>query len=146
MYVSFLLLPITAWIAYLLMQQRHQLSALSASVWRAEIRVEELATFERCVAQLESTQAVLESGIDETTSGVRALHHSIADIPFSVLEAIPVTRGTTKVVRGVHDLISDGVYASISLGNQLAGSASRSGIKASSNKPAEPEADDEKED
>lgn len=109
--------------------QRLALRQIRRQIQRAEIQRSEQRLYALCVEQLEKTQALLESGIDETTAGVRALHQEIANIPFSVLESIPVTRDTTKVVRGIHDLISNGVYSAISVGNQMAGSASRSGIK-----------------
>ena len=59
---------------------------------------------------------------------MRTIHKGIAAIPFGILEAIPVTRHTTKVVRGTHDLISDAVYGSISIVNKTSGKVIRKGI------------------
>ncbi len=47
------------------------------------------------------------------TGVVQTAHQAIAAIPFEVLEAIPVTRGTSRIVRGIHDEISGGVYRTI---------------------------------
>lgn len=74
------------------------------------------------------TQEILEGSIEGTTATVRAIHKGIASIPFGILETIPVTRDTTRVVRGTHDLISDVVYSSISAANKTSGKAIRKGI------------------
>jgi hypothetical protein len=44
----------------------------------------------------------------------RATHQGIAAIPFGILEQIPATAQQTRVVRGIHDEISRGVYQAIS--------------------------------
>lgn len=78
--------------------------------------------------QLLEAQEILEGSIDGTTATVRAIHKGIASIPFGILEAIPVTRDTTRVVRGTHDLISDVVYSGISTANKASGKVIRKGI------------------
>lgn len=85
-------------------------------------------------AQLLETQEILEDTFDITTSSVRTLHKGIAAIPFGILEAIPITRHTTIVVRRTHDLISDVVYSSISIATKTTGKVIRKGIGASSRK------------
>ena len=78
--------------------------------------------------QLLEAQQILEDTIDTTTAIVRSLHKGIAAIPFGILEVIPVTRHTSQVVRGTHDLISDVVYNSISIINKTSGKVIRKGI------------------
>lgn len=85
-------------------------------------------------SQLLEAQEKLEDTIDTTTAIVRTLHKGIAAIPFGILEVIPVTRHTTKVVRGTHDLISDVVYRSISIVNKTSGKVIRKGIGKASHK------------
>jgi hypothetical protein len=88
----------------------------------------ELVLFIENQRQLLEAQEILEDTIDITTATVRSIHKGIAAIPFSILEAIPVTRDTTRVVRGTHDLISDVVYSSISFANKTSGKVIRKGI------------------
>lgn len=78
--------------------------------------------------QLLEAQEILEGSIDGSTTTVRAIHKGIASIPFGILEAIPVTRNTTQVVRGTHDIISDVIYSGISAANKTSGKAIRKGI------------------
>ncbi len=84
--------------------------------------------------QLFEAQEKLEDTIDIATATVRTIHKGIAAIPFGILEAIPATRHTTKVVRGTHDLISDVVYSSISIANKTSGKVIRKGIGKANNK------------
>ena len=84
-------------------------------------------------SQLLESQEKLEVTIDVTTSTVRSIHRGIAAIPFGILEAIPITRHTTMVVRRTHDLISDVVYSSISIATKTTGKVIRKGIGTSSN-------------
>lgn len=88
----------------------------------------ELVLFAENQRQLLEAQEILEGSIEGTTATVRAIHKGIAAIPFGILEAIPVTRDTTKVVRGTHDLISDVVYSGISAANKTSGKVIRKGI------------------
>lgn len=82
--------------------------------------------------QLLEAQKLLEHSIDGTTATVRTIHRLIASIPFGILEAIPVTRRVTKIVHGVHDLISDVVYSSISITNKTSSKALRKGLEKTS--------------
>jgi hypothetical protein len=77
--------------------------------WNAE-RQRFLATRER----LASGSDLLGTVVEAPTSITRASHEAIAAIPFTVLESIPVTAETTKLVRGIHDEIADTVYDIIS--------------------------------
>lgn len=76
-------------------------------------------------AQLEQLQQVAESGVEGTAALVQSIHKGIASIPFGVLEAIPATRSTTRLVRGIHDLTSAGVYGGISAANRGIGRSIR---------------------
>lgn len=75
--------------------------------------------------RLAEWQEVTEASISGGTQAVRAVHKGIAAIPFSILESIPATRDTARIVRGIHDFTSDNVYAAISTVNRLAGERSR---------------------
>ena len=77
---------------------------------------------------LREIQQAAELGVDVGTNTVRAIHMGIAAIPFGILDAIPVTRHPSRLVRSVHDEISGVVYDSISGGNRLLGSALRLGL------------------
>lgn len=122
------------------------LGATAAALWQQRRSSRELATAHlgmrrvaaaflessRAEAQLETLhqlQRVAEQGVELGTNTVRNVHRGIASIPFGILEAIPVTRHPTRIVRGLHDQISDVVYDSISGGNKLIGSALRLGLK-----------------
>lgn len=71
--------------------------------------------------RLAEWQEVSVMAMDEGTLAVRDIHRAIANIPFGILEAIPVTRDTTRVVRSIHDLTADGVYAGVGIANRLLG-------------------------
>ena len=75
--------------------------------------------------RLAEAQQLTESAVDLTTEAVRKIHFGIASIPFSVLEAVPVTRDTTRVVRQTHDLIANAVYGTIRGVNRITGMATR---------------------
>lgn len=89
----------------------------------------ELARAEAQLQTLRELQQTAELGVDAGTNAVRAMHMGIAAIPFGILDAIPVTRHTSRLVRTVHDQISGVVYDSIAGGNRLLGSALRLGLK-----------------
>ena len=63
------------------------------------------------------------------TRAARALHQGIASIPFDILETIPATRDTTRVVRRIHDFTADNVYAAISAVNRLAAESGRERLR-----------------
>jgi len=52
--------------------------------------------------------------VDLPTAITRFSHDAIAAIPFAVLESIPATADTTKVVHQIHDEIAHSVYDAIS--------------------------------
>lgn len=77
-----------------------------------------------------AVQQFAESAVDGTTRTVQGLHRGIASIPFEILQSIPETRNTTRIVREVHDVTSDTVYGGIRGINRLLGKRLRHGIKA----------------
>lgn len=89
--------------------------------------------------ELRTLQATTESLVDGGTQLVKDVHMGIANVPFSILESIPITRSTSKLVRGIHDLTSNTVYASIKGTNKAAGAGFRLGLNARTPKSREKE-------
>lgn len=85
--------------------------------------------------QLADAQRLSEAAVSGGTSAVQAIHKGIAAIPFTILESIPVTRDTTRIVRASHDLISDAVYGTIKAVNSGIGAGLRAGLEAGVKKP-----------
>lgn len=79
--------------------------------------------------QLADWQEVSESAMDESTLVVRDIHQAIASIPFGILEAIPVTRDTTRVVHAIHDVTAAGIYAGVGFANRLLGRRLRQALE-----------------
>jgi hypothetical protein len=103
-------------------EQRRHMQRLAAAML-------EQARAEAQRQTLREIQQAAELGVDVGTNTVRAIHMGIAAIPFGILDAIPVTRHGSRLVRTVHDQISGVVYDSIAGGNRLLGSALRLGLK-----------------
>lgn len=121
-------------------QQRQKRQQTERNLRYIAARQAELVLLAENHQLLVDTQEILEESIEGTTATVRAIHKGIASIPFGILEAIPVTRDTTRVVRGTHDLISDVVYSSISVANKTSGKVIRKGIgEIEGNKPDQAE-------
>src|SRR5690606_25569141 len=55
--------------------------------------------------RIAETQQLTETAVDIGTQAVRQIHFGIAAIPFGILETVPATRDTTRVVRQAHDVI-----------------------------------------
>ncbi len=102
-----------------------QVAELAAQLERTAALKADLRWWRESLRRLAEWQEVTESGIDGGTRAVRAVHQGIAAIPFEILDAIPATRDTSRVVRNIHDFAADNVYAAISAVNQLLGSGSR---------------------
>jgi len=103
-------------------------AALLASQWvrqqrlglrNAERRVvafaSELGHARAAQVRLDSLRDQMSETLDASSRAVRETHRAIADIPFSILESIPATRGGARQLRRIHDLASDGIYTGISL-------------------------------
>lgn len=100
------------------------------ALFRAEILQFEALRLQRSERQIADAQRLTEAVVSGGTQTVRTLHRGIAAIPFGILEAIPVTRDATRIVRASHDLISDAVYGSIQAVNRGVGHGLRAGLKA----------------
>ena len=106
-----------------------QLSASRDALFRREIEQAEGERLWRAEQQLAQAQEVSETAVSLGTGMVRGVHRGIAAIPFSILEAIPATRDTTRLVRKTHDLISDAVYGSIGAVSRGVGAKLRAGLQ-----------------
>lgn len=100
---------------------RRELGLTGQQIHRCAVHQRELLQIVENHRLLQDVQNVTESLVDEGTAVVRTIHKEIASIPFEILESIPQTRDTTRVVRSVHDVTSDSVYAGISVANRLLG-------------------------
>lgn len=95
----------------------------------ATARANELRRIARQRQQLAAAQALGEGAVDGTTRAVQGIHRGIASIPFGVLESIPATRDTTRIVREIHDLAADSAYGTIRGVNRLLGKGMRRGLQ-----------------
>ncbi len=132
--LAFVSLLISACTLRVVWQQFHLHQQCKSHLLHVSCAKQECQLLIKQQAQLLETQVQLEKTIDITTSTVRSLHIGIAAIPFGILEAIPVTRQTTVVVRRTHDLISHMVYSSISIATKTTGKVIRKGIDISHRK------------
>ena len=57
--------------------------------------------------------SVLKTGFQETTRRAQEMHRAIADLSFQAQQWIPGLVGPMRLVKSVHDAITDGVYAAI---------------------------------
>jgi hypothetical protein len=108
---------------------RQRLNKAARLQYRVGVRQQELQRMGELRAQLAAGQALAENVVEGGAATVRTVHKSIANIPFTILESIPATRDTTRVVRRIHDVISDGVYGGISAGNKVLHEVARSAGK-----------------
>lgn len=108
---------------------KQELLRLEADLQRAladgRAQAERLATLEN----LREAQATAEQVLAAGGSVVREVHKGIAAIPFNILESIPATREPSRLVRGVHDSITDGVYGALSGLNKAVGREIRKGLQ-----------------
>ena len=63
---------------------------------------------------------VLNSALQATTASVQAMHQAIAGKTFDSLQLVPGLAVPTRIVQGVHDAISQGVYAAVRHGGGAA--------------------------
>lgn len=113
-------------------QAARQLAALDTELHRAEVAGQEQASRLAALETLRDSQQLSEHAIATGTAVVKEIHKGIADIPFSVLEAIPGARAPAKLLRGLHDSISDGVYGALGNLNKAVGRELRKGFEAKS--------------
>lgn len=117
-----------------------QVQALRGRLFRAEVQQSEALRLQRIERQLAEAQRLTETVVAGGTQAVRAIHQGIAAIPFGILEAIPVTRDTTRLVRATHDAIAGAVYEGIGAVNRGIGAGLRTGLKSGSPNPDAAEA------
>ena len=117
--------------AYTVVKIQREAALAGRQIHRCAVHQRELLQIIENHRLLQDVQNVTESLVDEGTSVVRTIHKEIASIPFEILESIPQTRDTTKIVRGVHDVASDGVYAGISIANRMLGRQVRKKMRVS---------------
>ena len=98
-------------------------------LFRAEVIQSEAVRLQRAERQLADAQRLAETVVAGGTRTVRVIHQGIAAIPFGILEAIPVTRDTTRLVRATHDLIAGAVYGGIGMVNRGVGVGLRAGLR-----------------
>lgn len=128
--------------AGLIVDAQQHMRSVRRQQWRSEAAISEMQLAAQIRAQFAAGQALAENVVEGGTSTVRAVHKGIAGIPFGILESIPVTRDTTRIVRKIHDAISDGVYGGISATNKALHQAARNAA-ARSRLPREGDAPDE---
>lgn len=128
MFVALALLSLLV-AAVLVFGVQHRLRALQRLQRRNEAAVAEARLAAEIRAQISAGQTIAENVVAGGTSTVRAVHKGIASIPFGILESIPVTRDTTRVVRLIHDAISDGVYGGIAATNKALHQVARGAVK-----------------
>ena len=111
-----------------------------ALLFRSQVMQSEALRLQRAERQLADAQRMSETVVAGGAQTVRAIHMGIAAIPFGILEAIPVTRDTTRLVRATHDLIAGAVYGGIGAVNRGVGLGLRAGLSAGLPEAAGPEA------
>jgi len=123
----FALLLLGGLLAFALLLQERMVE-LRHEVRRVEAYQSDARWTARAISTLSQVSRVAENGLSFGANAVRGIHKGIASIPFNILEAIPVTRDTGRLVRAVHDQTSDAVYGSIKLINRVIGRNLRRGL------------------
>ena len=87
-------------------------------------------------APLAAFAPALNAGVSATVQTVQDMHHAIADKTFNGLQRIPGLSVPTRIVQGVHDAITQSVYAAVRHGSgafmAMAGAAEQLATDASS--------------
>ena len=116
-------------VALMSLRAQRKLGVLRTRLHRAATYHAEGARFIEGRELLAKLQAGTEGVVEGGTALVRGIHHGIAAIPFSILEAIPATREPTRLVRGIHDLTANSVYAAVAAVNRVLGTQLRKGLQ-----------------
>ena len=109
---------------------RRSLQRIDPDIARAEAEGAEQARRVEALESLQDVQRTAEQAVETGAAMVREVHRGIASIPFDILENLPGTAAPAKVVRGVHDAITDGVYGALSGLNKAVGRELRRGLDA----------------
>lgn len=123
-----ILLASIGWALWRALASRRLLATLAENLDRAEVLGREQAARLAALQLLQDRQQLAEHAIATSTAVVKEMHKGIADIPFSVLEAIPGARAPARLLRGLHDSISDGVYGALGNLNKAVGRELRKGM------------------
>jgi hypothetical protein len=105
----------TGFVALGTIDRSRRLNRLEIDVDRALAEQAERARFVAARESISLRTGIAPAEVDNPVAVAAASHEAIAAIPFGILEAIPVTAETTKVVRQVHDEIAGTVYDAINL-------------------------------
>ncbi|HEX4872494.1 MAG TPA: hypothetical protein VFV27_09295 [Nevskiaceae bacterium] len=127
--LAILVLALAAAVAWELHQLRSLLAAQAARRQAAEARGADLARRAAALDELISHQQLAEQALDSGAALVQEVHRGIADIPFSVLETVPGVAPAARVVRQLHDRISDDIYQSLRGLNRAVGRELRRGVE-----------------
>lgn len=125
---ALLCLAAVTWAGYANALAQRRMRELSLQLQADAARLVELRYVEEVRRQMEEAQWLTERAVEVGTETVREVHMGISGATFGILDAIPVTRDTARIVRHTHDLISESVYGSIRTSNKVAGRLSRSAI------------------
>jgi len=137
-------LGLLVWAAWLGWQALRSARTLATELRRAEAAGKEQAARLAALEALRDQQLRAEHALASSAAVVKEVHKGIADIPFSVLEAIPAARTPARALRGLHDAISDGVYGALgnlnkAVGRELRKAATLSDQPPLPDAPREPE-------
>lgn len=119
---------LSAPIGWIVQRQHADTRAAGQAIGAAAARYGEAQRMLTQRRRLREAQHFTEGAVDETSRTVEGLHRGIASVPFEVLDRIPATRDTARIVREVHDLTSGTVYGGIRGINRLLGSGLRNGL------------------
>lgn len=117
----------------------------AATLWRAAALDNEVDNFSRqlrhdaarllelryrkeAYRRVQSAQRITESVFDTNAINLRRMYMNFAKIPFGFLESIPTICKTAKIVRKVHDLITESAFRSIFVVNRATGKLTRDTI------------------
>lgn len=120
-----------------------RLSDTCESLEQALVRARSLGAEQQrrieALAALEGAQQTTEHLLETGQAVVREVHKGIAAIPFDILEAIPGAGPPTRLLRGVHDRVTDSVYGALSGMNRAVGRELRKGLGGAAQKPIDAE-------
>jgi len=90
--------------------------------------VEEQCARLRQAALLEQQQ-IVEKSVDTGASSAEVVHKAVAGVTFGILDAIPATKGVSRLVRGLHNGIADTIYDTVRTSNKEIGGLAKELLK-----------------
>ena len=96
--------------AHRVWRSNKQVTDIELAAHRHEAYVRELQSFSKGREDLAQRTETTATAVEIGSTVARFGHHAIAAIPFTILEAIPVTRYPTIAVHRTHDVLADGAY------------------------------------